>query len=562
MDEAADEYDLIVVGAGAGGMTAACVAAREGARTLLLEKTGRVGGTTAISGGMVWVPGNPKFPPEARAADREDARVYLDHTLPEWQDRALTETYLARAGEAIAYLDARTAVQFRPVAFYPDYYPDLPGASMGGRVLEPQAFDARELGPSFGLLHPPLPEFTLFGGMMVDRADIPHLRRAATSLPSALRVARILVRHARDRVSFERGAHLVLGNALAGRLLKSVLDAGVDLLTSVADVDLLREGDRIAGVTVAGVKRMRARRGVVLATGGFSHDAGLRAQLLPARTGPSSAAAASNTGDGLRLGLAQGARLSADHVNNAFWVPSSRFVRDDGTPAVYPHTVTDRGKPGVIAVDRRGKRFVNEAQSYHEFVQAMFRADAIPAWLVCDRKALWRYGLGAVRPFTRRLDPYLDRGYLRRAPSLAALAQSIGVDAAGLEATVHRFNADALDGIDREFGKGSNAYHRYVGDAAHRPNPCLAPIAEAPFHAIELHPGDLGTSAGLITDAQARVLDADGEVIAGLYACGNDMGSMMKGAYPGPGITLGPAIVFGYLAAMALTRDRRAGAAP
>jgi succinate dehydrogenase/fumarate reductase flavoprotein subunit len=241
--------------------------------------------------------------------------------------------------------------------------------------------------------------------------------------------------------------------------------------------------------------------------------------------------------------------MPEDHVNNAFWVPSSRFVREDGTPAVYPHTVTDRGKPGVIAVDGRGKRFVNEAQSYHEFVQAMFRADAIPAWLVCDRDAMWRYGLGAIRPFTRKLSPYLDGGYLKSAQSPTLLAQAIGIDAAGFEATIHRFNADAREGVDREFGKGGNAYHKYVGDAAHLPNPCLAPIESAPFYAVAVYPGDLGTSAGLVTNEHAQVLDGSGRVIAGLYACGNDMSSMMKGAYPGPGITLGPALVFGYLAA-------------
>jgi len=552
--DAVDEYDVIVIGAGAGGMTAASVAACEGLNTLLLEKAAQVGGTTAISGGMVWVPGNPKFSPAERDADRAAARTYLDHTLPEWQDRALTETYLARAGEAIDYLESHTSTTFRPVTFYPDYYPNLPGAALGGRVLEPQAFDARELGESFRLLKPPLPEFTLFGGMMVDRSDIPHLRKATKSLRSALRVARLLTRYARDRMSFERGAHLVLGNALAARLLKSVIDAGVELRTAVTGIELVHDGDRVAGVQVSGSKTILARKGVVLAAGGFSHAADLRARFLPAKTGPSSAASVSNTGDGLRLGMAAGARMPDDHINNAFWVPSSRFVRADGTPAVYPHTVTDRGKPGVIAVDGRGKRFVNEAQSYHEFVQAMFRADAIPAWLVCDREAMWRYGLGAVKPFTRKLHSYLGSGYLKQAGSLKELAASMVVDAEGFEATVARFNADALAGVDREFGKGSNAYHKYVGDAANLPNPCLAPIVSAPFYAVAVYPGDLGTSAGLITNEHAQVLDAAGSVISGLYACGNDMSSIMKGAYPGPGITLGPALVFGYLAAMRLAR--------
>lgn len=547
--EISDEYDVIVIGAGAGGMTAACVAASRGMSTLLLEKTAQVGGTTAISGGMVWVPGNPKFGEAEREADRAAAREYLDHTLPESQDRVLTDTYLTQAGEAIAYLERHTAVAFKPVAFYPDYYPDLPGAALGGRVLEPQAIDARALGARFALLRPPLPEFTLFGGMMVDRADIPHLRKATKSVRSALRVARILARYARDRLSFDRGAHLVLGNALAARLLKSVDDQGVQLLTSVASIELASTEGRMDAVRVAGAKRIRARKAVVLATGGFSHDAQLRAQYLPEQAGPSSAACPANTGDGLRLGMRAGGRMPADHINNAFWVPSSRFVREDGAAAVYPHTVTDRGKPGVIAVDGRGRRFVNEAQSYHEFVQAMFRADAVPAWLICDRAALWRYGLGAVRPFTRSLHTYLRSGYLKQAASLAELSDMLSIDAAALQATIARYNVDAVAGVDREFGKGSNAYHKYVGDSAWQPNPCMAPIEQAPFHAVAVYPGDLGTSAGLITNEHAQVLDASGRAIPGLYACGNDMSSIMKGAYPGPGITLGPALTFGYLAA-------------
>ena len=228
--------------------------------------------------------------------------------------------------------------------------------------------------------------------------------------------------------------------------------------------------------------------------------------------------------------------------------------RRNPSPVFDSHTVTDRGKPGVIAVDARGKRFVNEAMSYHEFVQAMFRANAVPAWLLCDRHCLWTYGLGAVRPFVHSLDHYVRTGYLLRAATIADLASALGVDRAALEDTIERYNADARIGVDREFGKGSNAYHRYVGDAAHQPNPCMAPIERSPYYAVALYPGDLGTSAGLRTNARAQVLDRNGAPIPGLYACGNDMDSIMKGAYPGPGITLGPALTFGYLAARHVAR--------
>ena len=542
------DHDVIVIGAGAGGMTAACVAAAEGLATLLIEKAGQVGGTTSVSGGMVWVPANRKMLAAGLADTLEQARRYLAHTVPPGFNTEPREAFLTRANEALAYLESRTAVVLKPVTFYPDYYPDAPGATLGGRVMEPVAFNARELGPHFGLLRPPLPEFTILGGMMVDRADIPHFRKAWRSPSSALRVARVVARHAVDRLSFERGAHLVLGNALAARLLKSVLTLGVELRTATHVAVLTAEAGRVAGVTLADGTRLRARRGVVLAAGGFSSDPVLRARYLPAETGPSSAACPDNSGDGLRLGIAAGGRMVEENTHNAYWTPVSRFTRADGAPAVFPHTVTDRGKPGVIAVDARGKRFTNEAVSYHEFVKAMFRARAIPAYLVCDRTAMWRYGLGAVKPFCLSLGPYTASGYLKRAPSLRALAAVLGVDPVALEATVLRFNEDARTGVDREFGKGGNAYGRYVGDADHGPNPCLAPLERSPFFAVALYPGDLGTTAGLRTNANAQVLDGLGEPIPGLYACGNDMSSIMNGAYPGPGTTLGPALAFGYLA--------------
>jgi succinate dehydrogenase/fumarate reductase flavoprotein subunit len=497
---------------------------------------------------MVWVPANAKMRAAGLSDSLEQARLYLSHTVPGDFNREVREAFLARAPEAIEYLEARTAVALKPVMFYPDYYPDLPGATLGGRVLEPVPFDARELGRDFNLLRPPLPEFTLFGGMMVDRADIPHFRKAWSSPASALRVARVLARHARDRLSFERGAHLVLGNALVARLLKSVVTLGVTLRTCAKVAALAVDDGRIVGLTLADGSRLRARRGVVLAAGGFSSDAELRARYLPAETGPSSAACPTNSGDGLRLGLAAGGRIIGENTHNAYWAPVSRFRRADGTPAVYPHTVTDRGKPGVIAVDRQGHRFTNEAVSYHEFVQAMFRARAIPAFLICDRTALWKYGLGAVKPFTLSLGAYTASGYLARASSIRELAGALGIDQGGLEDTVLRYNDDARAGLDSAFRKGTNPYSKYLGDPDHTPNPCVAPLERAPFYAVALYPGDLGTAAGLRTNASAQVLDGADEPIPGLYACGNDMNTIMNGGYPGPGITLGPALTFGYIA--------------
>ncbi len=550
---AGDTFDVVVVGAGAGGMTAATIAAAEGCSVLLLEQADVVGGTTAISGGMVWIPANHKAAAEGRADTLEAARTYLAQIVP-GQDRARLETFLARGDEALRDLEARTALRLQPVPTYPDYYPDSPGATVGGRVLEPVPFDARDLGDAFALLRDPLPEFMLFGGMMISRSDIPHLRRAGRSLRSALHVTRLLARYALQRLTARRGTTLYLGNALAARLLRSALDHGVIICSGTCVQQLQADAQgRVSRLEIAGRAGSRwitARRGVVLATGGLSHDAELRGRYIPEAAGTLSATVDPGAAPrGARLAAALGACLSVPTTEGAFWVPASTFTRADGSRGIFPHTVTDRAKPGLIAVDAGGRRFVNEAVSYHEFVRAQLKhAAAIPAWLICDRRFLWKYGLGKVKPFTRDVEHDVAAGYLKRADSLDRLADAIGVTAGALTATVAEFNAHAARGEDPAFGRGGNIYQRALGDADQHPNPCVAPIVEPPFHAVAVYPADLGMSAGIFTDTHGRVLRVDGSPIAGLFACGNDMASIMKGAYPGPGITLGPALVFGWLA--------------
>jgi len=541
--------DVIVLGAGAGGLSAACAAAARGLRVLLLDKSPWVGGTAAISGGMVWIPGNSKMAGAGLADSAAAARAYLGATLSAGSRPEIVDAFLREGPGAIDWLEAHTELRLKPVVRYPDYYPSLPGATPGGRVLEPVGYDARALGADFALLRPPLPEFTLFGGMMVDRADLPHFRAATRSARSMARVARLLLRHARERLGAPRGTSLVLGNALVARLLASARKLGVEIRTRVEVARLERDG-----VVLRDGTRLEARRGVVLATGGFSHDAARRRQCLPAGADAASPVCDADAGDGLRLGEAAGGRVAEGNLHNAYWAPMSKFRRAGGAPAAFPHTVADRGKPGIIAVDARGERFTSEAVSYHEFGLAMFRAGAIPAHLLCDRRSLWQYGLGAVRPFTLRLAPFLEQGYLVSGTTPAELAERLRVDRAGLEDTIARYNADALRGVDTRFGLGGDIYQRFLGDAANGPNPCMRPIERPPFYAVRLYPSDLGTAAGLVTDADARVLDGDGRPIAGLYACGNDMNSIMGGAYPGPGITLGPAIVFGWIAARHLAQ--------
>jgi succinate dehydrogenase/fumarate reductase flavoprotein subunit len=550
-----DRHDAIVIGAGAAGMTAACVMAAEGRRVLLIDKSEQVGGTTAISGGMIWIPANHKMAAAGLHDNIQSAETYLAACVPDSNEETRLHQFLTRGDEAIIYLEKRTQVKLRPVLRYPDYYPDRAGSTAGGRVLEAEPFDASELGANFSLLAPPLPEFTLFGGMMISRENIPHFRRVGRSAYSTWRVACFIARYARERLSAPRGTTLYLGNALAGRLFLSCIRLGVSIATGVS---VAIERDRKVGrwrFRCNDSQGILVRQGtcnaVVLATGGYSRDIDRREKTFPLGSGLSSATTKAATGDGIRIGLGLGGHLGTNNVSAAYWVPGSRFRRTDGTEAVFPHTVTDRAKPGMIALDRHGRRFVNEAVSYHEFVLAMLRAsngEEATAFLFCDRTALWKYGLGRIMPFSLSVRHEIDSGYLVKANDVSDLARQLGLPVETVVQTISDFNTDATSGIDTQFGRGSDIYQQHLGDAEQVPNPCVAPIVKPPFYAVRLHVADLGTTTGLDTDTHGEVLDEDGQPIAGLYACGNDMHSIMRGTYPGPGITLGPALVFGYLA--------------
>jgi succinate dehydrogenase/fumarate reductase flavoprotein subunit len=540
-------YDVIVVGSGVAGLTAACAAADRGARVILLEGADLLGGTSAVSGGMAWLPGS-----QAHGDSLEAARRYLDAAAPS-PANPTRDAFLDHANEARTWLDARTSVKLVPVPSYPDYEPDLPESRLRGRCFEAVPFDGAELGAWFARLRPPLPEFMLMGGMMVSRADLPHFRKVFRSPRSTARVAGLLACHALQRLRHPRGTTLYLGNALVARLLKSALDLGVTIQTGAIVSALLRKDGGVAGVEIA-QGRSAAKtvfgKAVILASGGFSHDAELRRRHLPEAAQKTTANIRTSGPAGARLAEPFGASIETSAGNRAFWVPGSPFTRHDGTEGVFPHTVTDRGKPGLIAVDGAGRRFVNEARSYHHFVMAMLE-DAparSPAYLICDADFLWNYGLGRVRPFRLSTRAERDSGYLVEAATIDELAKRLGLDPAALEETVANYNAAAERGEDPAFGRGGDAYQRHLGDGAHRPNPCVAPIRRAPYYAVAVQPADLGTAAGLRTDARGRVLDGAGAPVPGLYACGNDMNSVMNGFYPGPGITLGPALTFGYLA--------------
>lgn len=548
------EWDVIVLGGGVAGMAAAVFAALEGARTLLVERSEFVGGTSALSAGTVWIP-NTRHAAEVGAEDSpERAAAFLDAAVGNRAPKAMRDAFLKVGPEAVRCLEENTGVRFRARPFHPDYLYELEGSVSGGRALEALPFDGASLGGALRLLRPPIPEFTLLGGMMVDRDDIGHLLKMTSSLQSLAHGVRLIARYALDRARFGRGARLVMGNALTGRLLKALLDLGVDILTEAEVTDISASSGSAGVIVNAGgrERQLRARGGVILASGGFARHPERRGEMLPDPLPEFSPAAPGNTGALHDIVLRLGARYGEAGDQPVFWAPVSRRRRRDGSMAVFPHFVLDRSKPGILSVGRDGRRFVNESRSYHEFVAAMYAANedgrTIPAYEITDAEGLRKYGLGMVRPGGRGLAPFLADGYLVRADSLAGLAETLEIDADGLADTVARMNQFAETGVDLDYGRGSTVYERANGDPSRGPNPTLGPVRTPPFYAIRLWPGDIGSAVGLLTDTEARLVDADGEPIAGLYACGNDMHSVMGGVYPAPGINLGPAIAFAYLA--------------
>ena len=551
------DCDVLVVGTGAGGLSAAVTAASLGLTVLLAEKEEYYGGTTARSGGWLWIPCSPVARRDGVQDSAEAARRYLQHETGNHFDAARVDAFLENGPKMVEFMERDTEVRFVLGPAFADYHPNAPGGVDGGRSICAAPFDARQLGREKDRLRPPLAEITFMGMMIGTGKELMHFFNVTRSIKSAAIVAGLLARFGRDLAIHKRAMRLTNGNALVGRLAKSAFDRGIPLWTNAPVTDLLTEDGRVTGAIVCkqGVPiRVHARCGVVLAAGGFPNDVARRkAMFRHAPTGAEhwSPAPPGNTGDGLRLGEAVGAAVEDRYPNAAAWVPVSLVPRPDGSAGPFPHFV-DRSKPGVIAVTRTGARFVNESDSYHDFIQAMVAATPDQehcAWFLCDHPTIRRYGLGFAKPFPLPLGAVIKSGYLIRGRTLAELALNAGIDPAGLDRTVAAYNGPAAHGEDPEFHRGSTAYNRSLGDPSVTPNPCVAPVLTGPFYAVKVVPGDLGTFAGLRGDHHARVLDQAGQPIPGLYAAGNDLASIMGGNYPGGGITLGPAMTFGYIAA-------------
>ncbi len=546
-----EEVDLIVIGSGAGGLSAAVTASVHGLKVAVLEKAGVMGGTTAWSGGWIWAPRNPAV---RRAGIEEDAaapRRYLQALLGNRFDPERIDAFLAAAPEMVGFFEERTALQFEPGTAIPDTYGHLTGAGPGGRSVIAAPVDARKLGNDLALLRKPARETTFFGMTIQSGADLRAFMTMTRKPASFLHATRRVLLHVRDLALHGRGMDLRNGNALVARLLLSARDLGVDLRTGVSVAALEKVGGRINGVRLADGSVIAARTGVVLACGGFPHDALLRRETFPRDGEHKTLATPDATGDGLTLARAAGAALHLDQRRPAAFCPVSEVPWPDGRNGLFPHII-ERGKPGVIGVLSSGRRFCNEGLGYHDYVEALLDAvhEGQPAesWLVCDHRFLRRYGLGVVRPQPVPWQHWRRRGYLKSGRTNGDLARACGIDPAGLDTTVARWNRGAETGEDPEFRRGTSAYMRLQGDPEQSPNPCVAPIDRAPYFAVKVVPGSFGTFAGLAANGRAQVLDEAGAPIPGLWAAGADMASIFGGFYPAGGINLGPALTFGFIA--------------
>lgn len=557
------ETDLLIFGSGVAGFSAAIFARKQGLEVLVCEKEAVVGGTSATSGGFAWVPNTAKAKADGAVDSVENARNYLRHELGNHYRADLVDAFLEAGPEAMAEIERGTEVIFDFVR-WPDYHASQVSGVRSGRTLETRRFDGRRLGKDFELLRPPIKRLMLLGGISIDKRKLDDFLNPFRSLAGFGRVLSTFARYGMDRLRFSRGTDIGAGNAMIARMLLTLRQQKATIWTKAPLVSLLQEHGRIVGAVIrkdGRVQRIRARHGVVLATGGFPHNAEMRRELGPDHPHDLSVGWHANLGEGITAARQIGAVIDHDVCGPGLWQPSSLLRHKDGSVETILYGYLDRGKPGVIAVDQSGNRFVNESNSYHDIGEAMFRngvATGNQFHFICDHKFVWKRGLGLIRPFRPSLKPYVRQGYIAMSDTIEGLARQIGVDPAGLARTVQKHNDYARSGVDPDFHRGENPFNSVLlGDPAFKPNPNLGPIDKPPFVALRMHPSTLGTSIGLKIDAHARVLDAKDQPIPGLYAGGQDFSPVMRGYYPGGGINIGPAIVFAYVAVRHLAKARQ-----
>lgn len=545
--------DLLVVGSGAGGMTAAVVASNAKLTTLVAEKTQLFGGTSSTSGGVIWIPNNHLSRASGVADSAEEARAYLSQIAPDARPERL-ETYVRRAPEMLAYMTQHSDVAYTLAPHYPDYYPDIKGAKVGARSLDPLPRSSWPV--RHEIQHMRMPDY----GGLISRYSL-TAGEAHILLKMNWRSWLFLITRAMRywldipyRLRGTQDRRMTLGRCLVGRLRYSMLKRDIPLWRNTEVCELIVENNRVLGAIAkrkSKLIRINARRGVVLASGGFAANAAMRKQHHPQPSKPEwSAASPDDNGDGIRMGMEVGAVM--EHHKSAWWTPT--YVRADGKAE---SLIIGKSMPGFILVGSNGKRFTNEAAPYEDVVKTQYathRTDSatIPCYLLFDHNARKRYPSGPIPPLKavpEHAMPQEMRDFLTRGSDLGELARKLGIDAEGLCAEIKRFNEFARTGVDKDFHRGENEQDRYYSDPNVKPNPTLAPIAEPPFYAFAIYPGDLGTKGGLRCDTKARVQRADGSVIEGLYAAGNVAAPALGDSYPGAGSTIGPAMTFAYIAA-------------
>jgi 3-oxosteroid 1-dehydrogenase len=550
--------DILVVGSGGGAMAAAVCAHDRGASTLLIEKDESYGGSTAMSGGALWIPNNHLMEAAGVKDTPEESLTYLEHTTRGDVPEDKLQAYVRYAPEMVEYLCEHSSLELQALPEYSDYYPEAPGGKSGARTMEPPNFDARRLGEEFFRMREPALQTLIMKriAMTAQQAHVllcrsPGWRRLTFGLMAGYWF------DLGGRMKSKRDRNLALGNALIGMLRLSLMERNVSLWLRTCARQLIVEEGRVVGVLAErGEERVRIRadKGVILGAGGFESNGEMRKQYLPNPTEAEwTCGSPFNTGDAIRMGIEVGAALEL--MDDAWWGPTTVVPGEDQARML----VVEKSLPGCVFMNKRGERFVNEAAPYIDIVNAMYKnhrpeAPCVPAYMVFDATYRKKYPCG---PFLQssqqpdwRLPKEFKQGYLKKDDTLAGLAEQMGIEPAGLEATIQKMNAYALTGKDLDFQKGDSLYDRYYGDADVKPNPCLAPIESPPFYGLEIQAGDLGTKGGLKTDARARVLDEAGEVIPGLYAIGNCSGSVTGRTYPGAGSTIGPAMTFGYVAVL------------
>lgn len=552
------QVDVLVIGSGAGGMLAGLVAAHNRADVLIVEKDKMWGGTSATSGGGIWIPGSDAAKAVGFEDDLEGAFTYVRALSKDNVPDANIRAYVDNAAPMLRWVSAHTSLEY--MAFpYPDYHAENPGGSPTGfRTHMPLPLDGKALGADVRTLRFASPAASLFGYLnwhFDETYDILYRAKGWWR-----RLGASLARYWLDwpfRFSSAKDRRLTLGNALAGGLRLALNERKVPLWLDTALVELVHEHGKVTGAVVLQrdkTLRIGARLGVVLAAGGFDKNQAMRDDNAPLYPNAGySGGVSSNTGDAIRAGAAIGAgtmNLQSAWAAPVFHVPGE----DRGRLCTI-----ERALPGCIMVNQSGQRYLNEAASYHIVGQQMARrqaehGDGSPSWIVFDSRYRHLYPMGPLYPLIPDwLQPRQVKLILKKATTIEGLAGEMGVDPGALAAAVSRFNAGAAQGEDPDFHRGEAAYDKMYGDPRQAPNPCLRPIDQGPFYAMPIYPGDIGTNGGLTTNARAQVLDEAGQPITGLYAVGNSAASAMGESYPGAGVTIGPAMTFGYIAARDMT---------